>query len=59
MQWSGLACISGVVFECGHKLLRYTPSLSCDRWVPVVGERFCPVKGIIYLWVKFLLCSIA
>ena len=40
-------------FDCGHELLQYTPSLLCDIWVPVVGKRFCPVVGVIYLWVKF------
>ena len=59
MQWGGLACIPGVFLDRGHELLQYNPSLSCDRWVPVVRERFFPVKGIIYSWVKFLLCSIA
>ena len=47
MQWGGLACIPGVVFDLGHELLQYAPSLSCDRWVPVVGERIFPVKGVL------------
>ena len=52
MSWmggrGGLACIPGTVFDHGHELSQYTPSLSCDRWVLVVGEKFCPVEGVIY-----------